>query len=378
MRRETVAPRAAWQDKVSAQGLTFHTPDGQPYWDESICYRFRAGEVDQIEAATNDLQELCLKAAQHVIDNQRYAEFHIPPAAVPFIEKAWNSEPPSIYGRFDLAFDGRNPPKMLEYNANTPTSLIEASVIQWYWLQDMFPKADQFNSVHEKLIAQWKEIRPCLRSGLLYFTSTTAHEDVMTLAYLKDVAAQAGVDTTAIAINDIGWNDDAVEFRDLNELPIRNIFALYPWEWLLAEYPEAVLRAQGNSLWIEPIWKMLWSNKALLAILWELFPEHPNLLETHLDDPGTMREYVRKPILSREGSNIFLRTKSGVAETGGPYGDGPVVYQAAARTLDFDGKYPVIGSWLVTDQGACGIGIRESDTPITDNRSRFVPHYFTR
>jgi glutathionylspermidine synthase len=377
VRRENSTPRAGWQDIVSSQGLTFHTPGGNTYWDESVCYRFRASEVDQIEAATNELQDMCLKAAQHIIGNRRYAELRIPPAAIPFIESTWNSEPPSIYGRFDLAFDGRNPPKMLEYNANTPTSLIEASVIQWYWLQDTFPKAGQFNSVHEKLIAQWKEIRPYLKSGPLYLTSTADHEDVMTLAYMKEVARQAAIDTSAIAIKDIGWNETAGEFRDLDEIPITNIFALYPWEWLIAEYPDALFRAQRNSVWIEPVWKMLWSNKALLAILWELFPGHPNLLEAHLDNPGKMREYVRKPILSREGSNICLKTDHGVIETGGRYGQEGFVYQAAARLSDFDGKYPVIGSWIVTDQGACGMGIRESDTPITDNRSRFVPHYFS-
>ncbi len=265
---------------------------------------------------------------------------------------------------------------MLEYNANTPTSLIEASVIQWHWLQDTAPKADQFNSIHEKLIAQWKEIRPYLHAGPLHFTSTGDHEDVMTLAYMQGVARQAGIETSALAIKDIGWNEAAGEFRDTGERAIRNIFALYPWEWLVAEYPDGLFRAQSNSIWIEPIWKMLWSNKALLAILWELFPGHPNLLEARLEDPGRMREYARKPILSREGANIELKTDRGVVETGGKYGKEGFVYQAAARVLDFDGKFPVIGSWVVTDQGACGMGIRESDTPITDNRSRFVPHYF--
>ena len=116
---------------------------------------------------------MCLKAGQYIIDNHGYAELRIPEAAVPAIEQAWEREPPSIYGRFDLAYDGVNPPNMLEYNANTPTSLIEAAVIQWYWLQDVYgKKADQFNSIHEKLIVQWKQIRPYLNAGALYLTGT--------------------------------------------------------------------------------------------------------------------------------------------------------------------------------------------------------------
>jgi len=377
MRRETSTPRPDWQSIVSSQGLTFHTPDGHPYWDESVCYCFRSSEIDQIEAASNELQEMCLKAGQHIIDNKRYADLHIPVAAIPFIERAWEQEPPSIYGRFDLAYDGSGPPRLLEYNANTPTSLIEASVIQWYWLQDTRPRADQFNSIHEKLIGQWKEIKPYLKPGPLHLTSTEDREDAMTLAYMQDVASQAGIHTAALAIKDIGWNEGAGEFRDLDELPIRNIFALYPWEWLTGEYPDALFRSLGaGTLWIEPVWKMLWSNKALLAILWELFPGHPNLLEARLDGPGKMREYVRKPLLSREGANILMQTNQGVIETAGDYGEEGFVWQASARIHDFDGKYPVVGSWIVTDQGACGMGIRESGTPITDNLSRFVPHYF--
>jgi glutathionylspermidine synthase len=375
MRRERSSPRRGWQQTVAAQGLPFHTPEGRTYWDESVCYRFSVAEVDVIEKATNDLQQMCLAAAQHVIDQDRFAEFGIPTAAVLAIRAAWNAEPPSIYGRFDLAYDGVNPPKMLEYNANTPTSLVEAAVIQWNWLEETHPGGDQFNSIHEKLIAQWQEIRPYLKAGPLYLTGVDDVEDIMTLAYLDDVAQQAGIETARIAIGDLGWNEGAREFRDLEERAVRNVFALYPWEWLLGEYPDALLAVLERDIWIEPVWKMLWSNKALLAVLWELYPEHENLLEARLDGPGRMAEYVRKPLLSREGANISLRTRAGLFETGGEYGEEGYVYQAAAKIPNLAGTYPVIGIWVVTDQGACGMGVRESDGPITDTLSRFVPHY---
>jgi glutathionylspermidine synthase len=377
VQRESSPPRIRWQEIVASQGLIFHTPNGRKYWDESVRYRFRTAEIDTLEKATNELQQMCLKAGQHIIDNQRYTELRIPEAAIACIEQAWEREPPSIYGRFDLAYDGVNPPKMLEYNANTPTGLVEAAVIQWYWLQDVRGHgAGQFNSIHEGLVAQWKEIRPYLKPGPLYLTGTREPEDTMTLAYMDEVARQAEIQTKAIAISDVGWNARAGEFRDLEEASIRNVFALYPWEWLLAEYPEAILRVQGESIWIEPIWKMMWSNKALLAILWEMFPGHPNLLEARLDGPGSMTEYVRKPILSREGASIVLKTAHGEFSTPGSYGKEGYVWQANAKLAHFDSNFPVVGSWIVTDQGACGIGIRESDTPLTDNLSRFVPHYF--
>lgn len=376
MQRLRIRPRQNWQEAVEKMGLQFHTPEGRPYWDESVCYRFKAREIDEIEAATEELQQLCLKAGQFIIDNDRFDDFQIPAAARPLIREAWEQEPPSIYGRFDLMYNGASPPKLLEYNANTPTSLLEASVIQWYWHLDTKIGKDQFNSIHEKLIAQWREIQPYLKPNRLYFTSMDDGEDWTTITYLRDTAEQAGIRTTDLVINQIGWNDRAREFRDRREDRIDNIFSLYPWEWLLKDFPGPLLEAGPRMIWIEPIWKMIWSNKALLAILWEMFPGHPNLLEAHLDGPRSMAEFVKKPLLSREGANITIHTRAGESSTTGSYGAEGYIYQALAPDASFDRMHPVLGSWYVTDQGPAGIGIRESDQPVTDNLSRFVPHYF--
>ncbi len=200
MQRNTLTPRHAWQQKVESQGLIFHTlENGQPYWDESANYQFTAAEIDTLEAAGNTLQEMCLAAAQNIIDNQRYAELDIPAEAVPAIEQAWNSEPPALYGRFDISWAGAQsgqPPKLLEYNADTPTSLLEAAVIQWNWLEELGDtlrppftnhKPDQFNSIHEKLIAKWKDIDSYLTKPV-YFAGVDVPEDQLTLAYLRDTA----------------------------------------------------------------------------------------------------------------------------------------------------------------------------------------------
>jgi len=376
MQRLSLTPRPHWQREADRLGFVYHTPGGQIYWDESACYRFTSREIDTIEAATADLQDLCLKAAQHVLDNNRFAEFRIPPAAIPLIRRTWEEEPPSIYGRFDLSYDGVNPPRLLEYNANTPTALLEASIVQWYWRREVMPATDQFNSIHEKLISQWGDIKPYLKDGRLCFTSMPNDEDAMTATYLRDTAQQAGIETASLFVRDIGWNAARREFRDLQDNRIHSIFALYPWEWLLADFGDAILETYGETLWIEPIWKMLWSNKALLAVLWELFPNHPNLLEAHLDGPRSLREYIRKPLLSREGENITRHALDGETSTPGTYGDEGFVWQALAPPATFDDKWPIIGSWVITDRGPAGIGIRESDGPVTGNLSRFVPHYF--
>lgn len=378
MERVSIPPRPAWQDKVTEQGLTFHTPGGRPYWDESAFYRFRAWQIDELERVTNELQEMCLKAAQFVIDKNRFADLGIPESAVPAIVEAWEAEPPAIYGRFDFSYDGKTGPKLLEYNADTPTALLEASVIQWYWLQDVAPQHDQFNSIHERLLAKWKELLGYILKRPLYFAHADDEEDLMTVSYLRDTAEQAGFQTSGLLMKEIGWDSAQRCFVDLDENRIAALFKLYPWEWMVQEeFGARALEISGQVQWIEPIWKMLLSNKGILAILWEMFPGHANLLETYLDGPRNLREYVKKPKMSREGANVTLLSKRESAETAGDYGEEGYVYQAAAPLPDFDGNRPVLGSWVIDGESA-GIGIRESSGPVTDNLSRFVPHLFVK
>jgi glutathionylspermidine synthase len=376
VQRRVIRPRPDWERTVEGQGLVYHHTQGRVYWNESAYYAFSSREVDELEAATNELQRLCLEAGQHIIDEKRFADFGIPDAAVDAIVWAWNEEPPAIYGRFDLVYDGRRPPALLEYNADTPTTLLEASVVQWYWLEDCQPEADQFNSIHERLVAKWRELKDYLASPLYFAAAEDVQaEDLMTATYLRDTATEAGLETAALLMKDIGWDDGARRFVDLEGRPIQSIFKLYPWEWLVHEaFGVHLLETVRDVRWIEPIWKMLWSNKALLAVLWELFPNHPNLLPAYLDGPRELSHYIKKPKLAREGANITLVAET-TLETSGDYGEEGFVYQALAPVPVFDGNHAVVGSWVV-DGVSCGMGIRESDGPITDNLSRFVPHMF--
>src|SRR5258708_1976905 len=205
MRRIELTPRVHWEEKVEEAGLTWHSLD-QPYWNESAFYEFTAQEVEVLESATNELAEMALEAAQHVIDNKLYAKLGIPQEAVPLIEDSWRSEPPSLYGRFDLAYDGIHPPKLLEYNADTPTSLVEAAVAQWYWLEDVFPACDQLKSLHRRLIARWREFTQHLPAGRVDFCSMDDTEDGMTVTYLLDTAQQAGLRSSMFPIEEIGWD----------------------------------------------------------------------------------------------------------------------------------------------------------------------------
>ncbi len=375
MQRLATTPRVDWRTHVERDlGFAFHTVDGAPYWDETACYQFSAAQIDEIEAATGELEQMALALVDRVVrtGEEAYQRLRIPPIAWEAIEGSWKDGAKNLYGRFDLRYDGVGPPCLLEYNADTPTALFEAAVVQWDWLEATWPQHDQFNSIHERLIEAWKNFGTGDKRA--YFSAVKNNaEDNGTIDYLRDTAIQAGLSTERIAIEDIGW--DGKSFLDLDDRPIELLFKLYPWEWLAGETFGAHLLT-GVAQVIEPTWKMVLSNKASLALLWEMAPGHPNLLASSLEPDGIAGAAVRKPIYGREGANIrVIDAGRIVAETDGGYGAEGFVYQAHAELPAFDGHYPVIGSWVVASQPA-GIGIREDSTPITRNTSRFVPHFF--
>lgn len=373
MERIKISARNNWQAAVEKLGFGFHTTD-VPYWDETAYYSFKLDEVLAIEKATAALWEMCLAAVQHVIDNRLYDKFKIPEQFIPYIEKTWNDDHPAIYGRFDLCVKNGKI-KMLEFNADTPTSLYEAGIVQWFWLQDFNKEKDQFNSIHEKLIAYWKYLKVYLNPGKLHFTCLKETlEDLTNTEYMRDCAIQAGLDTKLVFIDDIGWDKDASQFVDLEDESITNIFKLYPWEWLAhEEFGGNILKDSNVAFWIEPAWKMILSNKAILPILWELYPDNEYLLPAYFTD-NDLKSYVKKPILSREGANIEVIKNYGTIEvTTGEYGEEGFVYQQLFELPDFDDNYPVIGSWVIGQEPA-GMGIREAKSLITNNTSRFIPH----
>ena len=276
----------------------------------------------------------------------------------------------------------------MEYNADTPTALLEAAVVQWYWLEQVKPGRDQFNSIHERLIEAWRAVGQFMAHNPvggppspdvptpMFFTALRGHlEDYLTTNYLRDTAMQAGLVTHYLDVETVGWNAGRRRFVDERERAISWCFKLYPWEWMTREqFAPHLLDARDDTRWLEPPWKMLLSNKAILPVLYDLFPDSPYLLPAWFEPPDV--PHVRKPILGREGANVRVVGPGGrvQVETEGEY-EGPYVYQALRAPPDFGGRFPVVGSWMVNGH-ACGIGIREDATPVTGNASRFVPHVF--
>jgi glutathionylspermidine synthase len=380
VQRHQTNARPDFKQRLEQVGINYHTHDnGEPYWYEGAYYAFSTGEIDRLEAATNELQGMCIEAVGHVIEHRDFEAFRIPKEFWPLIEQSWEQDEVSIYGRFDFAYAPDGTIKLLEYNADTPTSLVEASIGQWHWLNDTH-KLDQWNSLHERLIEAWKRARATYSlNGEIHFLGLDTAEDWQTITYMRDVAKQAGWRTHQSNLLDLGWDQSRGAFVTLDELPVHTAFKLYPWEHMVREQFGQHLQT-NPCRFLEPAWKMLLSNKAILAQLWKMYPGHSLLLPSYLDNwQGQSNRFVSKPIFGREGANVQIFSEQGLVMQGEDqkYGAEGLIYQELATLHQIECEHgtvtPVLGAWVV-DGEAAGLGIRESSRFITDNRSRFVPH----
>lgn len=385
MFRIPTSERPNWKRQAEEFGFGFHTMYGEPYWDESAYYQFSLQQVEHdIEDPTEEIHQMCLEVVDRVVTDEKWLKaFQIPPSAWGAVAESWRRKDPSLYSRLDLAYNGHGPAKFLENNADTPTSLFETGLWQWLWLEDKVKsgsvprRSDQFNSLQDKLVIRFSELKQRFNMHHIHMSAVEdAIEDRGTVQYLQDCAEEAGITTQFIDIAHIGLAEGPI-FTDQHDLPIDTCFKLYPWEFMLREeYADAI--AQSGTQWLEPLWKSILSNKALLPMLWKLFPEHPNLLPAWFEweRPTTYaHKLVRKPIFSREGANIsiFDAQAEPLLETTGPYGAEGFIYQAYTPMPKFADNYTLIGSWLVNDRAA-GMSIREDKSEVTQDLSRFLPH----
>ncbi len=386
MKRITCSERAHWRAFAEEVGFGFHTIDGEPYWNESAYYQFRLQQIeDDIETPTEELHEMIMDMVGDITRSEEMlTQLNIPRDYWSYVWNSWNNQEPHLYGRMDFSYNGTGPAKLLELNYDTPTSLFETGFFQWVWLEEQIQAgvlpsgADQFNSLQDKIEQAFREL---FLPNPFYFASVReSAEDKGTVHYLMDLAVQAGMDARYIAIEDIGEVDG--QMVDLDGSPIEGLFKLYPWEFMVQEEFARVLYTSRTKI-LEPGWKMLLSNKGILPLLWQRYPNHPNLLPAFFEDEANAplsAGWVRKPLFSREGANIQLVDREGQSlAVEGPYGESRFIRQEFAPLPKFyDQKnnqdvFALIGSWMVGDCSA-GVGIREDVTLITKDSSRFVPH----
>ena len=393
MRRIASPARADWRERCETIGFFHHSHDEShpaPYWNEKAFYEFTLAEIERIEEASNQLHSMCLEAAARIVaDEALMARVGVPAKLFDLVRTSWANADPTLYGRFDLATDGHDV-KLLEYNADTPTSLVEASLAQWQWLEDVRPDAArekrQFNSIHENLIDRFRQLAVPIGKELLYFTCyETNLEDFATTEYLRDLATQAGIRTEFMPLANVALTDFDFRtpgFQDSLGRRIRYIFKLYPWEWLAQDDEAGRLPVACRKMGVlEPPWKMLLSTKGLLPVLWSMYPGHDLLLPAHFDQAafeaecGSDTPWVSKPMHGREGESIHVRDGGTLFQTPGPYGKQARIFQKLVSMPLHDDRHAVVGAWIV-DGAACGIGVRESVDRIVKQGSQFVPHLF--
>ncbi len=382
MQRIPVAEREDWRATAEEHGFKFHSIDDDPYWDESAYYRFTMREIEQdLEDPVEEIEKMCFSVVERAIaDEEILSRLRIPEPFWNHVAETWKNGHKNLYGRVDFSYDGRGPAKLLEYNADTPTTLYESSIFQWVWLEQAMERGlvpqgcDQFNSLHERLQSALAQFGI---DGMLHFAcAQDTEEDRGTVDYIEDCARQAGLETCVLHMEDIGVDADG-RFTDLDENVITTLFKLYPWEWLMIEDFGQNIPKSGTQF-IEPAWKAILSNKGMLALLWEMFEGHPNLLPTYFeDDPAAAAlgdTFMRKPLFSREGNNIeFIRDGVSEIRNDGPYGEEGFVVQAFHPLAEFAGNRAMVGCWLVASEAA-GMCVREDTVLITSDDARFIPH----
>lgn len=385
--------RPNFQEELEKIGFNYWNlpsgPDAKPYWQEGVCYGLSETQVDKILDATQELHDMSLEMVSTIVKSGDYPDyFSLTDNCKALIEQSWNRGDKSFYGRFDLVFDGKDEIKMLEYNGDTPVSILECSVAQWEYIQQAEgipePLRIQYNMLDERMIETWKErYEP---NTLIHFAASGGfrHEDWGNLTYIMDTALRAGMRVKEIKMQDIGLTDTGV-FVDLEDQHIQNCFKLYPWEWMMDEQFGASIHG-SETQWLEPAWKMLLSNKAMLVKLWALYKGHPLLLESYAHESLVPDgKWAKKAIHGREGSNIFTFEKQGgeiildalaqgshlVPE----YDKWGYMYQKWHKLPVYDGYRPIIGSWVIGD-AACGMSIREDKNLVTGNDAFFASHIF--
>lgn len=405
MQKISLPPRPDLAEKAAEVGFTFAHMHGEPYWDETSAYRFTLQQIEtDIEDPATDLHAMTREAVDEIVASEALmGKLGIPPAHFDLIADSWSRNEPEIYGRMDLAYDGKGPAKLLEYNADTPTSLYESAAFQWQWLEDqleagVLPQgADQFNGIHEALVERFRELFP--ENTDIHFTAVADNpEDYATVESMAWAAREAGMGAHYSDLDKLAVSKDG-QFLDAEDRVIGTLFKLYPWEDLLAD-DFARHIAKSGCMFLEPAWKAVVSNKGLLPVLWRMFPGHPNLLPAFFADDvadalvgggravpevaaafdrvaGQFRTaHVVKPIFSREGASVAIVEGGEVTETSPntEYDHHPRIVQAYHGLPEFDGFRPVVGAWIV-GRSCAGIGLREDRGRITQDLSRFKPHF---
>ena len=347
-------------------------------------------EVEAYYEAANELYDMFAQAGQYVIDNNLFHELNIPFNLVELIKNSWENDVHwHLYGRFDFAggVDGK-PIKLLEFNADTPTSLYETAIIQWAMLKaNGMDEAKQFNTVFEALKENFKRL--VVLGGdtddfaqyydgwkILFSSIRGSIEDENTTRLLQIAANEAGFYTDFAYVDEVGFNGKEGIFKGDENFEFW--FKLIPWENIAIEEGDLALLLdeiikEQRAIVLNPAYTLLFQSKAFMKVLWDLFPNHPLLLETSFA-PLNGKKQVEKRAFGREGANtiIYDNDMSVLAKVDGEYGNFKAIYQEYVE-LPKDAKGESYQAGVFFAYEGCGLGFRRGGL-IMENFSKFVGH----
>lgn len=369
-------------------GFSWHTDrDGSKYVSDQLV-QISHNEAESYYEAVNDIYDMYVEAAQYVIDNDLFFELGIPFNLVDAIKKSWENDVHwHLYGRFDLAggIDG-TPIKLIEFNADTPTSLFETALLQWAILKhNNLDEEQQFNTVYDSIVNNFKRLITLFDDPnsfdehydgwkILFSSVSGNDEEEATTKLLQQMASDAGFATSFEFLNDVKFDENGI--YDQNENKYEYWFKLFPWEDIAIDEPELAttltsIMLHQEAIILNPAYTLLFQSKGMLKILCDLFPDSPYLLKTSFEPLAG--KYVEKPVFGREGANTkIVENGMSIKETEGPYGNYKKVYQEYVEfPKDSQGNKYQAGVFFAYE--ACGLGFRKGGE-ILDNMSKFVGH----
>lgn len=375
-------------DELSKMGLSWHTDlDSTQYISDELI-SISQQEADAFYEAGNKLYDMYVEAAQYVIDNNLFHELDIPVSLIESIKQSFNEDVHwHIYGRFDFAggLDGK-PIKLLEFNADTPTMLYESSAIQYALLRaNGYNDNMQFNNIYEAISENFKRLitlsddtsnfNEVYEGWRVLFSSIRgSSEEEQTVRFLEDIALNAGLNTDFCFVDEAQISGDGIFF---NNNKFEFWFKLIPWENIAIDEPDLALlidemMANKETIILNPAYTLLFQSKRMLKILWDLFPNHPLLLETSYT-PLPNKKQVKKPAFGREGANVEILGANGMPLRikNGIYGNHKEVYQEFYELNSHNNYFYQPNIFFAYE--SCGLGFRKGGD-IIDNYSKFVSH----
>lgn len=422
--------RDKWESIILREGLTYSKTSDSPnhYWREDKLYKLSLSDTKKIEESVKILSNtLSKEIVPFILDETPWLDYYgLDDNAIKLIRKSWESKEESFYGRFDfIPAKGSTSEsislKLLEYNADTPTGIIESAISQRNLINELV-SADKnnyyiHNSMEEYFIERWSYFYNKSTSKALHLACVNddidpSGEDKAQIRYLSNLAKKAGWTTKEIFIDELRWDSD--RWVDSDGDIVKNLFKLYPWEDMVFDpfiidedgsydttMGDILVKHGGYEAmenWFEPAWKMLYSNKILLAVLWDYFsgstePEDKAILDllvpAYISDDyseGTLKNFVKKPLFGREGDGVeiyapdnglYESRKDGFMSENTP--EEEYVYQEYIESISFNDDsldvYPMIGAWVSNNGELLGISIRESSKHITDSSCNFIPSF---